>query len=117
VIVSQVVAGHVRMRSTAAQIGLAAASLNTANETLRLTEQRKEYGVGIVLENIEAQKALTQARSDYVTALAEYHKAQYALSKASGILDAEGRTSMLEGPGGNGPDRQALKAPRPEATH
>ena len=96
VIISQVVAGHVRVTSTSAQIQLAAGNLNTASETLRLTQQRKQYGVGIVLEDIEAQQALTQARSDYVTALAEYNKAQYALSKASGKLDAEGRTGPPE---------------------
>jgi len=85
-IISQVVASLVRVKSTAAQIELAEHSLNTASETLRLTQERKQYGVGIVLEDIQAQQALTQARSDYVTALADYNKAQYALNKACGSL-------------------------------
>ncbi len=89
-IISEVVAVHVRVNSTSAQIQLAERNLNTANETLRLTRQRKQYGVGIVLEDIQAQQALTQARSDYVTALAEYNKAQYALSKATGSLSDRG---------------------------
>jgi outer membrane protein TolC len=83
-IVSEVVAGLVRVTSTAAQIQLAERNLATATETLRLTRERKQYGVGVVLEDLEAQQALTQARSDYVTAVAENDKAQYALRKAVG---------------------------------
>jgi len=86
VIISEVVAGLVRVNSTAAQIDLARRNLNTASETLRLTRQRKQYGVGIVLEDLQAQQALTQARADYVTAVAENGKAQYALDKATGNL-------------------------------
>jgi outer membrane protein TolC len=86
VIVSQVVASLVRMKSAAAQIQLAEGNLATASETLRLTRARKQFGVGIVLEDIQAQQALTQARSDYVTAVADYDKAQYEVIKASGGL-------------------------------
>jgi outer membrane protein TolC len=88
-IISQVVASLVRVNSMAAQIRLAERNLATAGETLRLTRQRKQYGVGIVLEDIQAQQALTQARSDYVTALAEYDKAQYGLSRAVGMSGQE----------------------------
>jgi outer membrane protein TolC len=83
-IVGQVVASLARVTSTEAQIRLAERNLATSTETLRLTQQRKQYGVGIVLEDIQAQQALTQARSDYVTALAEYNKAQYTLQRAIG---------------------------------
>jgi outer membrane protein TolC len=85
-IISQVVASLVRVNSSAAQIQLAERNLATAAETLRLTEQRKQFGVGIVLEDLQAQQALTQARSDFVTALADYNKAQYGLNRASGGL-------------------------------
>ncbi|HVM46868.1 MAG TPA: TolC family protein [Candidatus Acidoferrum sp.] len=83
-VISQVVAGLARVNSTAAQVGLAGHNLGTADETLRLTRQRKQYGVGIVVEDIQAQQALNQARSDFVTAVAENDKAQYALSRAIG---------------------------------
>ena len=79
-----VVSSLARMRSTSAQIDLAKRNLETANETLRLARERKQFGVGIVVEDIEAQQALNQARSDYVTAVAEYDKAQYLLNKAIG---------------------------------
>ena len=83
-VIAQVVAGLVQVNSAAARIGLAQRNLNTASETLRLTRQRKQYGVGIVLEDIQAQQALTRAHADYVTAVAEHNKAQYALNKAVG---------------------------------
>ncbi len=87
-IIADVVAGLVRVTSTSAQIRLAERNLATAAEALRLTRQRKQYGVGAVLEDIQAQQAVTQARSDYVSAVAEYDKAQYALNKAVGSLPA-----------------------------
>jgi hypothetical protein len=37
-----------------------------------------------VLEDIEAQQALNQARADYFTAVAEFNKAQFGLNKAVG---------------------------------
>jgi outer membrane protein TolC len=87
-ITSQVVVSLTRVQSLWAQIALSERNLGTATETLRLTRERKQYGVGIVLEDIQAQQELTQARSDYFTALAEYNKAQYALNKAVGGVQA-----------------------------
>ncbi len=83
-VTSQVVVALVRVQSLWAQIALAQRNLTTASETLRLTRQRKQYGVGVVLEDIQAQQDLTQARSEYLAALAEYNKAQYGLNKAVG---------------------------------
>jgi outer membrane protein TolC len=86
VITSQVVADLTQVRSTQVQIGLAQANLSTADESLRLARSRKQFGVGVVLEDIEAQQALYQARSDYVTALTGFNKAQYGLNHAVGGL-------------------------------
>jgi outer membrane protein TolC len=83
-VISQVVAAATRMQSLSDQIALAQRNLATASETFRLTRERKQYGLGIVLEDIQAQQALTQAHSDYVTAVAEHNKAQYSLNKAVG---------------------------------
>jgi outer membrane protein TolC len=84
VITTQVVTNLVRVQSLSTQIALAEQTLASAGETLRLTRERKQYGVGIVLEDIQAQQDLTQARADYFTALAEYNKAQYGLNTAVG---------------------------------
>jgi outer membrane protein TolC len=83
-IAAEVVAGLTRIRALSEQIALSATSLSTANEALRLTRERKQFGVGVVLEDIQAQQAVTQARSDYVTAIADFNKGQYALNKAVG---------------------------------
>ena len=83
-ITTQVVTNLVRVQSLSSQIALAQQNLSTASETLRLTRERKQYGVGIVLEDIQAQQDLTLARADYFTALAEYNKAQYGLNTAVG---------------------------------
>jgi outer membrane protein TolC len=84
IIIGEVVSSLTRVKSAGAQIGLAEQNLSTATETLRLTQQRKQFGIGIVLEDIQAQQAVTQARSSYVTALAEFNKAQYSLNRAAG---------------------------------
>jgi outer membrane protein TolC len=84
VIAAEVVAGLTRIRSLSDQIALTQTALGTATEALRLTRDRRQFGVGIVLEDIQAQQAVTQARSDYITAVAEFNKAQYALNKAVG---------------------------------
>ncbi|MGH7654883.1 MAG: TolC family protein [Gemmatimonadaceae bacterium] len=86
IVAAEVVSGLARVRALGEQIALSARALETATETLRLTRARREFGVGIVLEDIQAQQAVTQARGDYVTAIAEFDKAQYALSKSVGAV-------------------------------
>ena len=53
---------------------------------LRLAQQRREFAVGIVLENIQAEQDLTRARLDYLKTVADFDRAQYALLKAIGKL-------------------------------
>jgi len=83
-VIAQVVAAVTRVQSLADQIVLAQRNLATAYEMFHLMRERKQYGVGIVLEDIEAQQALIHARSDYVSTIAEHNKAQYELNKAVG---------------------------------
>ena len=85
-IVGQVVENHARLGSLADQIEATKQNLATADETLRLSRERKELGVGIVLEDIQSQQEVTRARGDYLTAVAEFNKAQYALARAIGNL-------------------------------
>src|SRR5439155_24093457 len=73
-ITRQVVETQTRALSLLAQIATAKQNLATASETLRLTRERKQFGVGIVLEDIQAQQELTRARSDYLNTVAEYNK-------------------------------------------
>ena len=82
----QVVEAFNRLQSQADQISTARRGLAAADEALRLARQRQEFAVGVVLENILAEQDLTRARTDYLLAIAEYNKSQYALSKAVGGL-------------------------------
>jgi len=57
-VISQVVAALDRVQSLSDQIALARKNLASASETLRLTRKRKQFGVGVVLEDIQAQQEL-----------------------------------------------------------
>jgi outer membrane protein TolC len=72
------------LQSQADQVDTARRAIQASEETLRLTEGRKQFAIGAVLETIQAEQELTRARLDYLNALAEYDKAQYALHKAIG---------------------------------
>ena len=82
----QVVVAFTRWQSLEDQLVTARRALAAAEEALTLAQQRKEFAVGIVLETIQAEQDLTRARLDYLTAIAEFDKAQYALQKATGKL-------------------------------
>ena len=85
-IIRQVSEGHARLQSLADQIATTRHAQETAAEALRLTQERKDFAVGIVLENIEAEQELTSTRLDYLNAVAEFNKAGYAVLRAIGGL-------------------------------
>jgi outer membrane protein TolC len=80
----EVVEAWTRVRSLSEQIATAKQGLAAAQETLRLSQERKEFGIAAVLEHVLAEQDLTRSRNDYITAVAEYDKAQYALLRATG---------------------------------
>jgi outer membrane protein TolC len=83
-IVRQVVEQHTRVNSLADQMKLAQQALDLAQKTVQLTRERKSFGVGVVLENIQAEQELNRVRNDYFEAVAEHNKAQYGLARAIG---------------------------------
>jgi outer membrane protein TolC len=84
VIRRQVVEQHARLRSLGAQIELARKTLDAADQTARLSRQRRETGVSTVLEDVQAEDELARARRDYLSTVADYNQAQYALKFAIG---------------------------------
>ena len=80
----QVVEHHARLRSLATQIDLARKTLEATDQTARLSRQRRETGVSVVLEDLLAEEQLANARRDYLATVAEYNLAQYALRFATG---------------------------------
>ena len=83
-VMREVVTGLTRVRSEADQLSSAKETLLLATQAEQLAEQRKEFAVGAILEDIQTQQDLTHARNQLVTIIAEYNKAQYALQKAVG---------------------------------
>jgi outer membrane protein TolC len=86
-VIGQVVDAQTQILSLRRQIDQAAHSVDAAAKTLKLSEERKEFAVGNVLETIQAEQDLTRARSDYANAVTDYNKAQYALTRAIGGLN------------------------------
>jgi outer membrane protein TolC len=72
------------VRSLAAQVELARKALAAADQTARLSRQRRETGVSAVLEDLQAEEELARARRDYVATVADYNQAQYGLKYAVG---------------------------------
>ena len=66
------------------QLRVARLNLRSAEETLRLTRHRKELGVGVVLEDIQAQQELLKARTDYVGIVSQLNQEQYGLMRSVG---------------------------------
>ncbi|HKC13717.1 MAG TPA: TolC family protein [Vicinamibacteria bacterium] len=90
IIALQVVEARTRLLSQQEQLETAKDALVAAEQGLELARGRKEFEVGVVLENILAEQDQTRARQDYVRAIGEYDKAQYGLSRALGRLGNEG---------------------------
>lgn len=85
-ITRQVVEAATRADSLAQQLETAKSAVAAAEENYRLAQQRKELGVGVVLETIQAEQELTRARLDCLRGIADFNKAQFALQRAVGGL-------------------------------
>ncbi len=82
----QVVQSFQNVHSAFDQLQLTKTSMNLAEQSLTLSLGRKEFGVATVLEVIQAQKDLVQARAAYVKAVTAYAEGQYALAQAVGRI-------------------------------
>ncbi len=89
-IARQVVEARTRVLSQQEQLATAKEALAAAEQGLELARGRKEFEVGVVLENILAEQDQTRARQDYARAIGEYDKAQYELLRALGRLAGDG---------------------------
>jgi outer membrane protein TolC len=83
----QVVEAHTRAASLRDQLATAKQALENAEQLLKLSQERKEFGVGAVLETVQAEQELTRARLDYLTLVAALNTAQYELQRVVGAID------------------------------
>lgn len=100
-IAREVVEARTRLLSQQEQLDTAKEALVAAEQGLELARGRKEFEVGVVLENILAEQDQTRARQDYVRAIGEYDKAQYELLRSLGRLAKEGPTDVAGTGGGS----------------
>lgn len=73
-----------QMKAAEESLRLAAAAVKQAEESHLIAQVRYEEGVDILLTVADAQERLTQARSNYCTALYQYNLYRAALEKAMG---------------------------------
>ncbi len=83
-IVRQVVESQTRVVSLGDQLAMSERALASAQKTLDLSRERKEFGVGVVAETIQAEQELTRTRREHLGVVAEYNKAQFTLQWAVG---------------------------------
>jgi outer membrane protein TolC len=96
-VANEVVTSRARVQSLADQIATAKQSLSDAEEALRLGQERKEFGVGVVLETIQAEQDLSRVRNDYLNIVTDYNKTQYSLLRALGRLSAREQSPSFSG--------------------
>lgn len=77
---------ELRSRTEAAegQVGLATRSVVAARRLLELTQGRREFGVGAVLEAIDAEREFALAQAEHLQAIAENNRAQWMLWHGTG---------------------------------
>jgi len=85
-IAREVVESKTRVASLAEQLTISERILASAQKTLELSRDRKEFGVGIVAETIQSEQDLTRARREYLGILASYNQACFTLRWALGAL-------------------------------
>lgn len=83
-IVRQVVEAQSHVGYLRQQLKIAEEAIRLAEQGYKLSLARKEFAVGIVLEALQSQQDLIQARLDYAATVGELNKAQAKLKTAAG---------------------------------
>ncbi len=81
----QVAEAPARLLSLADQIGCSARALEAAEQTLRLSRERREFAVGVVAETVLAAQEAARARRAHFALVAEFNKARFLLRRAGGL--------------------------------
>ena len=80
----QVVQSYEGVHSAFDQLQLTRKNVELADQSLKLSTSRKEFGIAVVLEVIQAQRDLVQARAAHLRVSTAYAEGQYALAQAVG---------------------------------
>ena len=82
----EVVSGLERARAARERLGAADARVAASEEALRLADARRRGGAALLIEVLDAQAALTRARTDRLEATLEFNRSQARLAHAVGAL-------------------------------
>ncbi len=86
-VIMEVKKAYLGLEEAQKSIAAAAARVASAEEDLKFSTTRYELGTGTILEQIDAQVALTSARAQKIQAEYDYRFAQSRLKKAMGKLN------------------------------
>ncbi|MDR3564339.1 MAG: TolC family protein [Negativicutes bacterium] len=77
---------YLTMKEAEKRIDTSKVAVDQAEENFRIAEVRYTSGVGTNLDVVDAELALTQARTNYIQALYDYNTGKAQLDKAMGIV-------------------------------
>jgi len=81
----QVRQAFLSMKEAEKRIDTSQVAVNQAQEDFRMSQVRYEAGVGTNLDVIDAELALTQAKTNYIQALYDYNTSRALLDQAMGV--------------------------------
>jgi outer membrane protein TolC len=83
-ITRQVVEAQTGAHYLGQQLKIAEEAIKNAETGYKLSLERKDLAVGVVLETLQSQQDLIQARMDYAQIVGDWNKAQYRLKIVTG---------------------------------
>jgi outer membrane protein TolC len=97
-VIEDVVSSLARSDSTARQLHLAALAVESSGKSLELADQRRDFNISEILENMDAQRDFTVARLENCTSIAEHNIAQFALLRAIGKIPRQATAGDIKKP-------------------
>jgi len=88
-IIREVVELRSRAEMASGKVDATTRTVAAANRLADLTRARRDFGIGVVLEALEAERDLVRAKAEHLQALADHNRTQWELWRASG-LDEKG---------------------------
>jgi outer membrane protein len=89
-VLTEVVKAHADARAALASLGDAGALLAVAEESMASSQRRYEKGAADIMEMLNVQKALADAKQEHIRSLAAWRSARLHLMAATGILGHAG---------------------------
>jgi outer membrane protein TolC len=93
-VVREVVELRSRAELAAEQVAVVTRTVASARRLVELTQARREFGVGVVLEAIEAERELSRAQAEQLQAVASHNRTQWELWHASGQYETTVRPEI-----------------------